>query len=38
MTRRSPGQAAPALKPIVDIAASIGLSEEDLECYGRYKA
>jgi len=38
MTRHSRKQAAPALKPIADIAASIGLSEEDLECYGRYKA
>jgi formate--tetrahydrofolate ligase len=38
MTRRSHQQPAPALKPILDIAASIGLSEEDLECYGRYKA
>jgi len=30
--------AAPALKPITEIAASIGLAEEDLELYGRYKA
>lgn len=26
------------LTPIVDIAAAIGLGEEDLELYGRYKA
>lgn len=38
MTRHSRKQAAPALKPIAEIGASIGLSEEDLECYGRYKA
>lgn len=38
MTRRAHRQAAPVLKPIVEIAASIGLAEEDLECYGRYKA
>jgi len=29
---------APILRPIADIAASIGLAEEDLEYYGRYKA
>jgi formate--tetrahydrofolate ligase len=28
----------PALKPITDIAQSIGLGEDDLEHYGRYKA
>lgn len=28
----------PAIRPILDIAASIGLAEEDLETYGRYKA
>jgi formate--tetrahydrofolate ligase len=38
MTRHTHRKAAPALKPILDIAASIGLAEEDLECYGRYKA
>ncbi len=38
MTRRSHQQPAPVLKPIADIAASIGLADEDLECYGRYKA
>jgi formate--tetrahydrofolate ligase len=27
-----------SLKPIVEIASSIGLKEDDLECYGRYKA
>jgi formate--tetrahydrofolate ligase len=26
------------LRPITDIAASIGLAEDDLECFGRYKA
>ncbi len=31
-------QEAPTQKPIADIAASIGLGEEDLETYGRYKA
>ena len=38
MTRHSHKKAVPVLKPIADIAASIGLAEEDLECYGRYKA
>ena len=38
MTRHSDRPAAPALKPIVEIAASVGLSEDDLETYGRYKA
>lgn len=38
MTRRTHQKAEPALKPILDIAASIGLAEEDLECYGRFKA
>ncbi|OPY84018.1 MAG: Formate--tetrahydrofolate ligase [Syntrophus sp. PtaU1.Bin208] len=31
-------QETPVQKPITDIAASIGLGEEDLETYGRYKA
>ncbi|SEM14745.1 Formate-tetrahydrofolate ligase [Syntrophus gentianae] len=31
-------QESPVQKPIADIAASIGLGEEDLETYGRYKA
>ena len=26
------------LRPIIDVAASIGLEEEDLELFGRYKA
>ena len=26
------------MKPIYEIAASIGLAEDDMECYGRYKA
>jgi len=38
MTRHKTRQAAPALKHIAEIAASIGLAEEDLEFYGRYKA
>ncbi|HPK19424.1 MAG TPA: formate--tetrahydrofolate ligase, partial [Syntrophales bacterium] len=38
MTRHSDRPAAPALKPIIEIAASVGLSEDDLETYGRYKA
>jgi formate--tetrahydrofolate ligase len=38
MTRHSNRPAAPALKPITEIAASLGLSEDDLETYGRYKA
>jgi len=38
MTRQTHQNAEPALKPILDIAASIGLAEEDLECYGRFKA
>jgi formate--tetrahydrofolate ligase len=38
MTQHTHQQAAPVLRPIADIAASIGLAEEDLECYGRYKA
>ena len=29
---------AATVKPILDIAASIGLSEDDLELYGKYKA
>lgn len=27
-----------SLRPIVEIASSVGLSEDDLELYGRYKA
>jgi len=38
MTHHNHRQAAPLLKPIADIAASIGLGEEDLETYGRFKA
>ena len=38
MTRRNQRPTAPALKPVLDIAASIGLAEEDLEPYGRYMA
>jgi len=38
MTRHSHKQPVPVLKPIAEIGASIGLAEEDLECYGRYKA
>ncbi|MGE5844245.1 MAG: formate--tetrahydrofolate ligase [Syntrophaceae bacterium] len=38
MTHHNHRQAAPVLKPIADIAASIGLAEEDLECYGNCKA
>ena len=38
MTRHGNQHAAPSLKPIVEIAASIGLAEDDLETYGRYKA
>ncbi|MEN6464161.1 MAG: formate--tetrahydrofolate ligase, partial [Syntrophaceae bacterium] len=38
MTKRKDRQAAPALKHIAEIAASIGLTEEDLEFFGRYKA
>jgi len=38
MTHQNHRQAAPPLKPIADIAASIGLGEEDLETYGRFKA
>ena len=38
MTRRNHRQTAPALKPVSDIAASIGLAEDDLEPYGRYMA
>ena len=26
------------MKPITEIAAGLGIEEEDLECYGRYKA
>ena len=38
MTKRKDKRAAPALKHIAEIAASIGLTEDDLEYYGRYKA
>jgi len=38
MNQHKTQQAAPVQKPIADIAASIGLAEEDLETYGRYKA
>ena len=31
-------RAADCMRPIHEIAASIGLAEDDLECYGRYKA
>ena len=31
-------RAIKGLRPITEIAASIGLTEDDLECYGRYKA
>ena len=31
-------RAVKGLRPITEIAASIGLAEDDLECYGRYKA
>jgi formate--tetrahydrofolate ligase len=31
-------RAVKCLRPIYEIAASIGLAEDDLECYGRYKA
>ena len=27
-----------SMRPIYEIAASVGLAEDDLECYGRYKA
>ena len=30
--------AVKCMRPICEIAASIGLAEDDLECYGRYKA
>jgi len=38
MTQHNHKPAAPLLKPIADIAASIGLAEDDLETYGRFKA
>jgi len=38
MAQRRTQQAVPTQKLIADIAASIGLEEEDLETYGRYKA
>ena len=31
-------RAVKGIRPISEIAASIGLAEDDLECYGRYKA
>jgi formate--tetrahydrofolate ligase len=31
-------RAVKCMRPIYEIAASIGLAEDDLECYGRYKA
>jgi len=31
-------RAVKSMRPIFEIAASIGLAEDDLECYGRYKA
>jgi formate--tetrahydrofolate ligase len=31
-------RAVKSMRPIHEIAASIGLAEDDLECYGRYKA
>ncbi|MGZ6240817.1 MAG: formate--tetrahydrofolate ligase, partial [Syntrophales bacterium] len=31
-------RAVKSMRPITEIAASIGLAEDDLECYGRYKA
>ncbi len=38
MTHRNSRQETKELKPIADIAATIGLSEDDIEAYGRYKA
>ena len=38
MTHHNHQKATPVLKPVADIAASIGLAEEDLEYYGRHKA
>jgi len=38
MTQRNSLQTEPVLKPIGDIGASLGLAEDDLEFYGRYKA
>lgn len=38
MKRHKIRQAAPVLKHIAEIAASIGLAEDDLEYYGRFKA
>src|SRR5277367_5400393 len=26
------------LRPIIDVAADLGLSEDDIDCYGKYKA
>ncbi|MGZ6226274.1 MAG: formate--tetrahydrofolate ligase, partial [Syntrophales bacterium] len=31
-------RAVKPMRPIYEIAASVGLAEDDLECYGRYKA
>ncbi|OPY10697.1 formate--tetrahydrofolate ligase [Syntrophus buswellii] len=38
MTRYNIQKAAHVKKPIAEVAASIGLEEDDLEYYGRYKA
>ena len=38
MKKVKANRAAECMKPICEIAASIGLAEDDLECYGRYKA
>jgi formyltetrahydrofolate synthetase len=35
MTHRNSRQDTKELKPIADIAATIGLSEDDIEAYGR---
>src|SRR5512137_2939414 len=32
------GHTVKGLRPITEVAASIGLTEDDLECYGRHKA
>jgi formate--tetrahydrofolate ligase len=38
MKKEKPKRAVKPMRPIYEIAASIGLAEDDLECYGRYKA
>ncbi|MGO9137184.1 MAG: formate--tetrahydrofolate ligase [Syntrophales bacterium] len=38
MKREKAQRAAKRMRPIYEIAASIGMAEDDLECYGRYKA